>query len=90
MPVGSTPCFPCVPGVGWQLKVQTETHSLSSEIRGFVCSAQQELLTVRELAQRRRMTPFFNATFAITAMLLLQNQLWRVYFSFVHLLVQDR
>uniref|UniRef100_A0A665X292 Arf-GAP with GTPase, ANK repeat and PH domain-containing protein 3 n=1 Tax=Echeneis naucrates TaxID=173247 RepID=A0A665X292_ECHNA len=28
MPVGSTPCFPCVPGVGKQLKVQTPTHSL--------------------------------------------------------------
>lgn len=28
MPLGSTPCFPCVPGVGRQLKVQTETHSL--------------------------------------------------------------
>lgn len=28
MLVGSSPCFPCVPGVGRQLKVQTETHSL--------------------------------------------------------------
>lgn len=28
MPMGSTPCFHCVPGVGRQLKVQTETHSL--------------------------------------------------------------
>lgn len=29
MPLGSTPCFPCVPGVGRQLKVQTQTHSLT-------------------------------------------------------------
>lgn len=28
MPLGSTPCFPSVPGVGRQLKVQAETHSL--------------------------------------------------------------
>lgn len=28
MPMGSIPCFPSVLGVGRQLKVQTETHSL--------------------------------------------------------------
>lgn len=39
--LGSTPCFPCVPGVGRQLKVQTETHSLmlymarAQRLRGF-------------------------------------------------------
>lgn len=44
MSAGSTPCFPSVPGVGRQLKVQTDSlphalHGKSSEIKGFVCTA---------------------------------------------------
>lgn len=82
MPVGSTPCFPCVPGVGWQLKVQTETHSLSSEIKGFVCRANnQSCAHSSELAQRRRMTFYATTGFVATG---------EYIFALVHLLVQDR
>lgn len=59
MPVGSSPCFPCVQGVGRQLKVQTETHSLilcmarAQRLRGLSALQQQGLLTVRNLPRRK-------------------------------------
>lgn len=92
MPVGSTPCFPCVPGVGRQLKVQTETHSpmlcmaRAQRLRGLSAPLTTRIAHSSQLAKEEgRLRFILVATFtAITDMT------WIICFSFVHLLVQDR
>lgn len=78
MPLGSTPCFPCVPGVGRQLKVQAETHSThalhgkSSEIKGFVCTTSNKDCSQFTTCQRRTMIHFLFCSLSFFIWRLLQ------------------
>ena len=60
MPVGSIPCFPCVPG-GWKAAESSNRdtlphalHGKSSEIKGFVCTANNKDFSQFVTCQRRR------------------------------------
>lgn len=65
MPVGSIPCFPCVPG-GWKAAESSNRdtlphalHGKSSEIKGFVCTANNKDFSQFVTCQRRRVILFF-------------------------------
>lgn len=104
MPLGSTPCFPCVPGVGRQLKVQAETHSThalhgkSSEIKGFVCTTNNKDCSQFTTCQRRTMIHFLFCSLSLFLNgdfcsrrgcdFRVKGKRWITCFAFVHLALQ--
>lgn len=91
--------FSMCPG-GWKAAESSNRDSLphalhgeSSEIKGFVCTANNKDCSQFVTCQRGRMIQcsFLTATFAaITDMTLVRNKRWITCFSFVHLPEQDK